>query len=285
MIYPVWKNWSARRARARLSRLFTTGLLLTAEELAGVRQTLASFNRRERAYIGRRVHLELIRALVADRRVTGEELKHLAVAETLLEITADQQRLARSDGFRQVYAAAVADLELTEAEEAQLQQVREALRVPPEAIREELAFVAELRSVREIREGKLPVTVPSAPLPKEETCHYEGPARLMKEKNVKSGQISGRRYSIKAWVADKEGTLFVTNKRVLLVHAGTTSIRVNAILDIEVDMEKKAVTITKDGATAPIVLEVEELLKVGALISSLISVVVGESETASQKAA
>jgi hypothetical protein len=81
------------------------------------------------------------------------------------------------------------------------------------------------------------------------------------------------------------GTLYVTSKRVLFIHTGTTTIKLAVVLDVDADVEKKTVSITKDGATAPVVFWCEEPLKVGALLSTLTAVGRSEDDAPAEKAA
>src|SRR5205814_8398071 len=67
---------------------------------------------------------------------------------------------------------------------------------------------------------------------------------------------------------DKEGTLYVTDKRILLVHAGTTSIRFDKILDVELDYDRNLLAITKDGSSTPLLITTPDCVKAGTTIAA-----------------
>jgi hypothetical protein len=72
-------------------------------------------------------------------------------------------------------------------------------------LREELDALDRLRVLRRIRAGDIPEIEPSRPLQRSERCYYEAPARLLKERNLRSFQRDGTRYGVRGLVVDKEG--------------------------------------------------------------------------------
>jgi hypothetical protein len=65
---------------------------------------------------------------------------------------------------------------------------------------------------------------------------------------------------------DKEARLLITNKRVLLIHSGVTSIPLAKILDLEVDHDRKVISVEKDGASKPVVLTTPDATRAGAIL-------------------
>lgn len=213
-------------------------------------------------------YLRLVLRIVKDGLVRDEELELLTQAEKLLNLSDTFIREARADAFREVYLEAIANMELSETEQAALEHIRERLAIPKEALEKELETVRRLQEVRRIREGELPTIKPSVPLPKSEVCHYETPARILKEKQIRSFQREGRKYKVRGLVVKKEGTLLITNKRLLLVHRGTTSVNLNKILDLDVDYDRNLLMITKDGASSPLIVTTPDALKAGAILAA-----------------
>ena len=273
--FPLRRAWLRDRARDALRRAIepavAAGRAFTDDELAAVRQALGDPNLTPaaRRAVLERGYLDAARKIVVDGFVTPDELRLLEQFETELGADAGFCRQARADAFRCVYLRAVADHELTPEEEAELEHVREALRVPAGDVAFELDVLDRLAGIRRIRDGELPIVQPSVPLPRRETCHFEGPGRLLKEKNLRTFQRDGVRYRVRGFTIDKEGTLFVTDRRVLLVHAGTTSIPMDQILDVEVDTDHNVVRITRDGARTPVLLTTPDALLAGAIIAAV----------------
>jgi hypothetical protein len=67
-------------------------------------------------------------------------------------------------------------------------------------------------------------------------------------------------------IAAKEGKLYITSTRLLLIGDGATSFPLRKVLDVEVDPDAKQVTITQDGRQRPIVLAVSDAIVTGAMI-------------------
>lgn len=112
----------------------------------------------------------------------------------------------------------------------------------------------------------------SVPIQKSETCYFEGVGRFLKEKQLRTYQEFGQRYKVRGLVIDKEGKLLITNKRILLVHSGTSSVRHEKIMDLEVDLDENLIRITKDGAAMPTIVATPEADRVGAMIAAVAGV-------------
>lgn len=272
---PLRRAWLRNRARDALRRAIgpavAAGRPFTGDELGIVYDLLRtpSLTPAARSDVLERGYLDAARRIVVDGFATPDELRLLEQFEKELGVDPEFARRARADAFRCVFLRAVADHELTPEEEAELEHVREALRVPPGDVAFELDVLARLSEMRRIRDGELPVVEPTIPLPRGETCHFEGPGRLLKEKNLRTFQRDGVRYRVRGFTIDKEGRLLITDRRVLLVHAGTTSIPMDRILDVEVDTDYNVIRITKDGASTPVVLTTPDALRAGAIIAAL----------------
>lgn len=216
----------------------------------------------------RRAYLQACRAIVEDGVVEESELELLTHLEGLI----DDSRFigsAKVDAFRGLYFMVVADHDLDEEEEKSLDHVRQSLGVSAEDVREELGFLERLRELRAVRSGELPEVAPPVPIQKSETCYFSAPGRLLKEKQLRTFQKNGQKYKLRGLVEDKEGTLLITNKRVLLVHSGTSTVRHDKVLDIELDMEENVVRLTKDGAKTPTILSTPDAVRAAAIIGVL----------------
>ncbi len=270
----MWRGWRKNRAGARLGNLLLEKLR-ERNRLAqvDVDQILVALRHpkltpADRVYQSHTAYLDLVTAVVRDLQVMDSELELLTQLEDLLPLDNSFWQDARVDAFRQVYLEAVADHELTEEEENALDHVRDRLAIPAPAVAPELEVVARLREIRRIRQGELPVIEPSFPLQKSEVCHFEANARLLKEKNLRTFQSQGQRYKVRGLVIDKEGSLLVTDKRLLLVHDGATSVRLDKILDVEIDSDRNLLLIKKDGAEAPVLITTPDCTKAGAILAA-----------------
>jgi hypothetical protein len=274
----VWLIRRIRRARARqrLARVLDDGISLQKPLNDGQRQAInaalqdPSLPNDDGVYYARRAVLDLLSNIVDDRRVTQQELQILEDAAQLLSVDRDFLAQAKVDVFKATYLEVLADAELSEDEEAALNHIREQLQIFEESLADELRVVSRLSQIRRIREGELPTITPSKPLQKSELCHYETKGRMLKEKNLRSFQSDGQKYRIRGLVVDKEGTLYVTNKRLLLVHTGTSSIRYDKIIDLEVDYDQSLLRIVKDGSQTPVLVTVPDAMTAGAILAAAV---------------
>lgn len=272
---PMWR--ALRRNRARLvpgrvlAPAIAEGRPLSDDELEAVRAALRDphLTAAARRTVLERGYLDAARKIVDDGAVTPDEIRLLEQLEAELGDDTGFCRRARADAFRGLYLRAVADHDLSEEEERELEHVREALRVPEADVAAELETLRRLGEIRRIRDGQLPVVDPSKPLRASEVCHFEAPGRLLKEKNLRTFQRDGVKYRVRGLTIDKEGTLFITNKRVLLVHAGTSSVRMDRILDVEVDVDRNLIRITKDGTKSPTLVTTPDAVRAGAIIAAV----------------
>lgn len=228
-----------------------------------------ALDRGRRTLEARRLFLVLCGRAADDGEVTEGEKQHLDRAQRELPAGEDFCRDARADAFRGVLLAAVADHELSDAEQRELEQLRKGLGVARADVDDDLRTVDRLAELRDIQRGELPEVEASVPLHDSERCHFEEPGRLLREKQLRRFQRDRQRYVIRGLVVEKEGRLLVTSERVLLVRSGTTSIRHHEILRVEVDADESLIHITKDGRESPILLTTPDADLAAAMIARL----------------
>ncbi len=262
---------AAEKLGDTLAEILNCGEELSPENISRMKNALADHSapREEVNRICRVAYLSVVISLVEDRHVSAVELKTLEQLEQLFDIPQEFVREARREAYREVYLEIVSDNELTQKEEVELEHVRSALRIDESEIQDELKFVGLLRRIRDIRHGELEIHETNQRLQKSEVCYFEAPARLLKVRNLRSFQESGQRYKVRGYVIDKEGTMIVTNKRLLIIHEGTTSIPLAKIIDLEVDVDDCVLMITKDGSSTPVIVTTREALVAGAVVSAV----------------
>lgn len=244
---------------------------LASGELEQIRSTLegSRLGPKDRASVAAGVYREVLEHVLDDEVITDEEWLLLTTLERTLIDYSDAVTEEKLAAFRSRYLAAVADHELTPDEEATLDHLRDRLGLPAEAITEELQTLATLREIRQIRDGQLPEVDPGVRLQRGETCHFVGVGRLLKSKVLRTFQQDGQRYNVRGFTIDKEGRLLITNKRILLVHSGTTSVRLDKLLDLELDYDERLIQITRDGSVNPVYLTTPDAHRAAAVLATL----------------
>ena len=214
--------------------------------------------------------LQACQLIATGEKVDDDSLELVrCLAQVGLGPASDFAREAKIDAYRGLVAILAADHELTPDDETQLERVREGLNLSEGDLDGELAFVEQVREVRRILTSD-PVPIDSSVrLRRGENCYFEDEGRLLKERQLRSFQRDNVRYSVRGFVLDKEGALLLTDRRLLLKHAGTYEIRYREILDIEVSPDEAIVRITRDGRARPIFISTPDVLRFGAMLERL----------------
>ena len=265
-----WRKLKSRKLSKFLEKSFVQEGLLDTNKIL---ESLDSTHLPEAAvkHISESAYLSLLQDIVSDNHLSEAELERLHAVENLLKLSTDFYLDAKVYIYRTVYLQAVSDIDLSETEEGELLHIQSQLGIESSKIQQEKAFLEELKSVREVRGGKISTIETKIKTQKNEKCFFENDFRMLKEKIVKTYQENGVRKKITAMTIQKEGTLIVTDKRILLVHSGSTSIKMDKILDVEVDFDRNLLTITRDGLKNPTMVTTPDALKAGAIISHLAS--------------
>jgi hypothetical protein len=199
-----------------------------------------------------------IASALDDRHLDSKERSRLDALSRTFGLASSTIQQAELEAFLQVYTHAVADDRLTGAEEQTLAALQSALRIPPESIqrqteklrklgRERETLLAELAAAREVTRAPLNPIQCSIVLKRGENCYLSSSFHEKKMRVVSSQQIAGMRFAEKNLVDDRAGDLYITNKRLLLVAGGTTSIVLDKIIDIKVDDDSRILSIVVDG--------------------------------------
>lgn len=208
----------------------------------------------------------LLEAILEDGTITDLERQAIPQATSLLGLPALDLQAAKLEAFRRHYLAAISDHELTTEEDARLQQFRNALEIPAEALQEELAMLTDLREARRIRDGGLQQIAVDVALQDGERCYHKTRARLLEKRVLRSYVVNRVRQKEEGLVVAKEGSLYITSKRLLLVADGATSFPLRKVLDVDMETDAKQITIKLDGRQRPIVLTVPDAIITGAVI-------------------
>ena len=151
----------------------------------------------------------------------------------------------------------MADKEVTEEEEELVGKLIADVGAPRSELSDELGVLKEFVRARQARQEGLPVVDVQINLRRGETCHHVSRGALLKK------------LKREGLVVDKEGELYLTSKRILIVGDGTTSIPHDKVLDVEVDHDEKVIQVSKDGRQQPIYLRVPDVVYTGAIIEML----------------
>ena len=198
-----------------------------------------------------RVYVSAAIAVTADEIVDPTEAEGLAWLAANFGLDEEFVRDARADAVRAALLGMVADRELDRDEEQRFDALCRELGVDPGELDAERDTVAHLRRIRAATEGTLEPVEASVDLKRGETCWFEAPGRVLSEKNLESRQRQGVRHVVRGFVTRHEGTLVVTDRRIALLHRGTTAVDLRRITDVEFDLDASLITVSKRGVARP----------------------------------
>lgn len=228
------------------------------------------------------VYVSAVLRAIAEREQTGQPSAWPGRVADAFGLAPDRQRATELDLFKRLVWTVVADQIVTPEEQQALEQVRTWLAIDSAAIEDESLAMNEHLRAQALERDLLPTVDSSAKLQKGEVCHHHTSGALLDRKIVRSSVVAGRRHKEEALVVAREGDVYVTSKRLLVVGDGTSTIPHTAVLDVEIDYDERLITITKDGRQKPLYLRVPDPLYTGKLIEVLSRVTVLLFVTAAQ---
>ncbi|TRO83884.1 DUF4236 domain-containing protein [Trichloromonas acetexigens] len=187
-----------------------------------------------------------IRAYIASfcNEVIAE--KELETAKMKLEISNDEFLNAKLHVFSNLFDTYLEDGELDVEEEASIKSVAKKLNIPRETIESEMQVISVMSSIREdVNSALSPIETP-LPLQKGEICYYRSDAKILKEKTLSTQTISGTKYKKKGFDIEKEGTAYLTNKKIAIVGAGVYTIPISKIVDVVLNIENSIIELSLD---------------------------------------
>jgi len=163
----------------------------------------------------------------------------------------------------------MADRSVTETEEADIEELLEICGIGSDALKAERFALKQFIAARPVQEGNLPTIEVQTNLQRNEVCHHQTTGSILEKRVLRRYTVDGEKQKDEGLVVTKEGTIFVTSKRVLIVGEGTSSIPHDKILDLEIDPDDNVISITKDGRQKPLFLRVDDLIYTGILLEAI----------------
>jgi hypothetical protein len=196
--------------------------------------------------------------------VDAAEQRWLDTVEHALAV--EDSKAARTTVLRAEMWSMMADGEVTEEEERLLDRLLTDAGLTRSDLSEEFTALDEFVRGRRLREDGLPTLDPGIRLQKGEVCHHQTTGALLERKVLRSYTRDGQRFKDEGLVRTREGDVYITSKRILLVGDGTSSIPHKKILDIEIHHDQKLIEMTKDGRQKPLLLTTPDAIYSGLLI-------------------
>lgn len=212
------------------------------------------------------VYRAVLDKVLDDRLVSREEQATIRTLDATLQIP-DADRLKwKKEIFSAAYLQAIEDDEVTEDELGNLSNLIAGLSISEKEVESELSVVKEVMRAQSL-------CLPLAPIPREELD-----INIQKNEQAyyqSKGEVLSRKKSADApdgyeYVVKREGSLVVTDKRILVVGEGTTAIRLSDIADISADIDLGMLEISKTSSSRPVYIRNFEPIFTGKVIDLLL---------------
>lgn len=214
--------------------------------------------------IEKNIYRATLDKIIDDDIITPTEKKNIQDLESIITIDDAFINQAKAELFKSYYLNAIEDRIITDSEIKTLNNIAEGLGIDPSVVKEEMNIVQEIIRMQNLKYPLTPLTNVPITIQKSETAYYSSQGKILSKRKAPQNSEYEYEYTVK-----KEGNLVITNKRILLVKDGTTSINISDILDIDVDLDNKVLYISKGTSVTPTIIQTEEILYCGKIIDIL----------------
>lgn len=156
--------------------------------------------------------------------------------------------------FREIFDRFMEDHLLDDNEERALHGLTNNLGIPEKDISNEIRSIEIMSQIRKAIEAELKPIDIDIKIQKSEMCYFISQAKILKKKILKTRTLQGTKIKDIGYVIEKEGKVYLTNKRILMVYEGTTTIKLVKILDITTTPEANLLELIIDGRKTPILI-------------------------------
>lgn len=277
---PLAKWWLVWRRRKRLSafkKLLDVAFVVAdaqpsievLSEIKEQQQRLAKNRATKQQMVGieQDVYQAVLDRVLGDGVVTDAEASKIASVEEVLTLSQEVRLTMKKEIFSAAYLEAIEDRQITNKESERLENLLEGLAIPRAEVQHELNIVQEIIDTQALALPLAPIAreTLAVSIQKNEEAFYECPAQVLSQRQAR-GSATGHEYTVK-----RDGTMLVTNKRVLVVGDGTTNIRYSDIADLEVDIDEGHIEISKKASGRPMFLKLASPIYAGRLIDLLMT--------------
>jgi hypothetical protein len=208
------------------------------------------------------VYHAILDKVLDDKYVSEEESKTIKLAESILKIDPETKDRIKKEIFSAAYLQVIDDKLLTKAEISLIENLTTGLNIPDELIREEKDLFYDLVRSQEIQFPlpEIPASMVPINLSEKETVNYITDAKILELRRLERNDLE------ESYVTIREGTLVITNKRIVLSDKGSTNILLADIAYIDVDLDTKLIEVTKSTSRKPIYIHVDSPFIVARII-------------------
>ena len=233
------------------------------EKLKAIKEKLINNDLKDQSEkIEENIYNALIDKIIDDNEITPAEKEAIYNLESIVSISDLFKKETKLEIFKSYYLNAIEDRLITTSEIDTLNNIVEGLGINKLDIKGEMQTVREIISMQELKHPLPQLATVPIKIQKSEIAFYSSMGKILSRKRAPKNSSSEYEYTVR-----RDGNLVVTNKRVLVVKEGTTTIKIADILDIDVDIDNKFMIISKGTSATPTIIQTEEALLCGKIIN------------------
>jgi len=220
----------------------------------------------EASIIEENVYRALLDKVLDDNKVTTVETTMIDNLDEITSLDTETKNLVKKETFISSYLTILQDNKVTNDEVDQILNLVDGLRIPEDIIRSEISTIQEFLWAQEINKPLEIVPNEKIPihLPKAETPFYSAQAEVLRPYD--SHDLAKSHLEI-----DHEGTLIITNKRILISNKGITAIKFSEIGNIVLDIDTRLIEISKTTSRKPMYIRTNDPISASRYMELILS--------------
>lgn len=181
---------------------------------------------------------------------TPEQFKEL---EEKLGLSEQVRRQEKLFAFSALLDEVLEDHVIDAEEEEQLENLQKSLGLSDDDISEEKSLIRTMTEMRKALEEEMEPLEVDVKLKEDEKCYFTSEGRFLKENIQEKFQRNRIVYKAIGYEVDLEGTLYLTDKRILIVGRGSRDYDLEDVLDVTLSLQENILELVLDGRKNPVI--------------------------------
>jgi hypothetical protein len=196
---------------------------------------------------------QILERYIIDKLKNEQEIDEEFIDKIIKQMEFPEQyaRTLKIYVFRAAFSSFMEDEHLEDDEEKALRELALKLKLDDTDIEEELLSIDYMSELRKDAQKGLDSVKVDIKLQKSEKCYFAAEGKSIKERILQSRTVNGIKHKTIGFVEDRIGDVVLTNKRLLVIGGGTSTIKLDKIIDIILQFENNIVELIVDGKQKP----------------------------------
>lgn len=207
--------------------------------------------RKELLVIETDVYEAVLDQILDNGYISEIEAARIAAAEKVLGLDESRRLKTKKDIFSAAYVEAIGDQRITQQQLDHLHNLAQGLALPAAELEREFEVIREIQAAQILKPpfDPLPAKDLQVKVQKSEDVYLQAPAQVLSQRKSRES-ATGYEYTVR-----REGTLVLTQKRILIAGGGNTIVGYDDIDDMDVDIDQGFIEITKTTSGRPTIIK------------------------------